>query len=272
MTVEDKEAQKRKIIEELFHSKVVHGIAWKQAIQRNIDTDTGIQEDVIGAAFETLLKMKADKIIELYNEGGRHLNNYIGTIISTTGYNQNKKSPNTSVSSRILFASTLKNNLSISPTEEAGEDGEDANDTLRIALIADEQYEPGKYEAIWNKLKDKLEPNEFEFLQMYVKMQMVQRRNKKVVSLFNRLKYKIQCIVEDVPMTRYQNIKYKYEFTEEEKEKLTVRVPHKLKGKLKGKRVKRKDVENVNINLENNLENISSEKQLVSGDTVKLIA
>lgn len=272
MTVEQKEILKRQIIEELFHLKVVHGIAWKQAIQRNIDTDTGIQEDVIGAAFETLLKMKAEKLIELYNEGGRHLNNYIGSIISTTGYNVNKKSPNTSVSSRILFASTLKNNLTLSPTEETGDDGEDDSDTLRNVLIADEQYEPGKYEAIWNKLKEELEPNEFEFLQMYVKMQMVQKRNKKVVSLFNRLKYKIQCIVENVPMTRYKDIKYKYEFTDEEKEKLTVIVPHKLKGKLKGKRIKRKETENVNINLENNLENISSEKQLVSGDTVKLIA
>lgn len=193
MSPEQKEQYRKRIVEEIFERKIVQSIAYSEAPKRGINWETKIQEDVSSHIFLKLMQMQVDKLIELYEQPnpfkkGGMLVNYIGMMVKNDGYTKShNQTHRASVATNILFASTLRENLTIDTCEPSVTD--DTKETMFAGLTSADDYEPNKWETMWNKVEQMLPADEVAFITEYLR----RKRGTKTsdIKKFQKLRKKI---------------------------------------------------------------------------------
>ena len=150
------EAQKHKIISDLFLSKKVHHQVTKICARNKIHSDTKIDEDIIQETFYYLSKTSPEKIISIFNQGEVNLLGYASLIAIRKGVLSDSKNPNYhkhSIAKHILFASNLQKCEIVS-------DDNNEEDDFTIPVAIDDNCT----EELWLLIRQSLSKTENTFL------------------------------------------------------------------------------------------------------------
>jgi hypothetical protein len=196
---EEKEEYRKRIVEEIHKAKLVEGIAWSETPKRGINYETKIHQDVAQHCYLKLMMMNVDTLIELYEfaplKTNKKLLNYIGKMIKNDGF-ISPGNPKQAVASNILFGSTFRDNVVISPTEMYGDYLDDGSGLFN-SITQETEVGRDKYDLLWDVVCKELGQEEVDFLHDYLRRK--QGTKKPDQRQFRDLQHKIKSIVFPKP-------------------------------------------------------------------------
>lgn len=231
---QDIQAYKDRILVEVFNSGIVDTIAYSESKKRGIGLETHIWKDVAAQAYLALSKVKAEKLIEMHEfdkvstRKMKYMTNYIGSIIKTIGYGRMHEDDfKSSVSNSILFASTMRSNLSLTATEVEPEErgvllaisqkGE------HVSVYGEDIDIPQTYtERKMAEVKNVLEPAERDFLDFYLGLPH-DCKTKELRINFERLENKLIRVFNGKTVRALNQSRFK--LSDEEKKKIRLKQP-----------------------------------------------
>ncbi|RZK45971.1 MAG: hypothetical protein EOO97_00100 [Pedobacter sp.] len=192
MTIEQ---QRDQILVELFKNGTIHKIAYSEATKRSVDIHSQIPEDVASDAFLVLMKMDPEKVVELAKTPA-HLVNYCGRIIKTSGYaGDGPKYRSYSVAGTILHASTLRGNVSLSPTDNP------EDEQARFILESEPDGGMDERDQQWLQIQSVLTKEEDEFIRYFHSLGRSYKNGKRMGTVYRKLRgiIKLRLEGENIP-------------------------------------------------------------------------
>lgn len=195
---------KNRILTELFNSGIIQAKIPGACHRNNVRHHTYIHEDVEGEVFLHMSKLKAEDIIEMYEDDGvsptSRLVRLATRIMSLQGFAKKKGDdyPKQSVMTNILFASNLnKTTGSYSGSADAVYLMEYDEYTEEVEFMVEED-EKDFLQELWKFVKENLSDEDNAFLEaLFTGKKKRGKYKKEITDRLEEIKNKIRQIVEE---------------------------------------------------------------------------
>lgn len=192
----DKDEYKNRIISALYKQDIIKEKIKGMLYRNSISLETNMVDDVLNESFYYLSRIKADEIIEMYEDKPNRLLGLFVTICKRKCFLTNKAQPDYpkhSLTKFILYTSNFQKNIAINPSENIDDDNNFSNQ------LTDEDDESKK--EIWETIYSSLDKDQLSFLTNHFNIDEKERkssmRKKEYKKQYGDLVFHLSSIFKD---------------------------------------------------------------------------